>query len=207
MTLALSVSASATRSFQPSMLRDVRPITITGCLAPLSIAAACLTSSGEGAGVGVRHEARDVDGRQLLGELGLLQFGVEVDVDRAHRCGIRHPGRADERLAGRRRRGRLIVPLGVVAHDRALVARGVNPVDPRPALGGIDRAGGAKDHNGHAVAPGVEDRHGGVEQADVGMHRRQPSPCRSPWRSRERSRPRPPRAGRAASAASRCRDN
>ncbi len=73
-------------------------------------------------------------------------------------------------FAGRGRRGRLIVPLGVIAYDRALVARGVNPVDPRPALGGIDRACCAKDHNGHAVAPGVEDRHGSVEQADVGMH-------------------------------------
>ena len=172
MTLALSVSASATRSFQSSTLRDVRPTTMTGCLAPLSSAAACLTSSGEAAGRCVRHEARHVDRRKLLGQLGFLQLGVEVDVDRTHRRGIRHPGRANDRLAGRCRRRGLVVPLGVVAHDRALVARGVNPVDPRPALGGVDRPGCAENHDRHAVAPGVEDRHGGVEQADVGVHRR-----------------------------------
>ena len=86
------------------------------------------------------------------------------------RRGVGDPGGADDRLAGGRGRGRLVVPLGVVAHDRALVARGVDPVDPRPALGGVDRAGGAEHDDRHAVAPGVEHRHGGVEQADVGVH-------------------------------------
>ena len=120
--------------------------------------------------IGLRHEARGVDRRERLGELGLLHLGVEVDVDRTHGRGVGDPGGADDRLAGGRGRGRLVVPLGVVAHDRALVARGVDPVDPGPPLGGIDRAGGAEHDDGHAVAPGVEHRHGGVEQADIGMH-------------------------------------
>ena len=123
-------------------------------------------------GVGLRHEARGVDRRERFGELGLLHLGVEVDVDRSHGRGIGDPGGADDRLAGGRGGGRLVVPLGVVAHDRALVARGVDPVDPGPALGGVDRAGGAQHDDGEAVAPGVEHRHGGVEQADVGMHGR-----------------------------------
>ena len=54
---------------------------------------------------------------------------------------------------------------------RALIGGGVDPVDPRPALHGVDRAGGAENQDRHAVAPGVEDRHRGVQQADVGMHR------------------------------------
>ena len=47
----------------------------------------------------------------------------------------------------------------------------MDPVDPRPALGCVDRAGGAQDHHRHAVAPGIEDRHGGVKQPDIGMDR------------------------------------
>ena len=118
-----------------------------------------------------RHVALGVDRRQRRGELALLHLGVEVDVGRTARRGVRHPVGAQHRLAGGAGRGRLVVPLGVVADDRALVGGGVDPVDPRPALHGIDRTGGAEDQDRHAVAPGVEDRHGGVEQADVGMHR------------------------------------
>ena len=118
-----------------------------------------------------RHEAVHIDRRQRLGKLRLLHLRIEVDVDRPHRRGVGDPGRAQDRLARGGGRGRLVVPLGVVAHDRALVAGGVDPVDPRPALGGVDRAGRAEDHDWRAVAPGVEDRHGGVEQADIGMHR------------------------------------
>ncbi len=47
----------------------------------------------------------------------------------------------------------------------------MNPVDPGPTLHRIDRAGRADYEHGHAVAPGVEDRHRGVKQADIGMHR------------------------------------
>jgi len=122
--------------------------------------------------IGLRHEARGIDRSKRLGELCFLHLRVEIDVDRTHRCGIGHPGRADQRFAGGRRRGRLVVPLGVVAHDRALVARGVNPVDPRPALGRIHRPGRPEHDHRRAVAPGVEDRHGGVEQAHIGMHGR-----------------------------------
>ena len=114
----------------------------------------------------------DVDRRQRLGELRLLHLGVEVDVDGALRRRVGDPPAAQDALAGGARRGRLVVPLGVVAHQRALVARGVDPVDPGPPLDGVDRAGGAQDHDRHAVAPGVEDRHGAVHQADIGMHRR-----------------------------------
>ena len=118
-----------------------------------------------------RDEAGEVDRRQLLGELRLLHLGVEVDVNRALRGGVGEPPGAQQRLAGGARRGGLVVPLGVGADQRALVARGVDPVDPRAALDGIHRAGGAEDHDRHAVAPGVEDRHGAVHQADIGVHR------------------------------------
>ena len=119
-----------------------------------------------------RHVALGIDRRQRRGKLGLLHLGVEIDVGRAARRGVRHPVGAQHRLAGRARRRRLVVPLGEVADDRALVGGGMDPVDPRPALHRIDRTGCAEDQDRHAVAPGVEDRHGRVEQADVGVHRR-----------------------------------
>ena len=123
-------------------------------------------------GIGRRHEARGIDRSERLRELGLLHLGIEIDVDRTAGRGVGDPGGADDRFARGRGGGGLVVPFGVVAHDRALVARGMDPVDPRPALGGVDRAGGAEHDDRLAVAPGVEHRHGGVEQSDIGMHGR-----------------------------------
>ena len=117
-----------------------------------------------------RHVALRVDRRHRLGERLLLQTGIEIDVSRPARRGIGDPAGAQNRFARGGGRGRLVVPFGVAAHQRALVARGVDPVDPGPALGRVHRPGGAEDHHRHAVAPGVEDRHGGVHQPDIGMH-------------------------------------
>ena len=88
------------------------------------------------------------------------------------RRGVGDPGRAQHGLARGGGRGGLVVPFGVAAHQRALIARGVDPVDPGPPLRRVDRTGGAEHDHRHAVAPGVEDRHGGVHQPDIGMHRR-----------------------------------
>ena len=46
----------------------------------------------------------------------------------------------------------------------------MDPVDPRPALRGVDGAGRAEHDHRHPVAPGIEDRHRRVHQSDVGMH-------------------------------------
>ena len=119
-----------------------------------------------------RHVAFGVDRRHRLRQFGFLHLGVEIDVSRPARRGVGDPAGAQHRFARGDRRGRLVVPFGVAAHQRALVARGVDPVDPRPPLGGVDRSGGAEHDHRHAVAPGVEERHGGVHQADIGMHRR-----------------------------------
>ena len=118
------------------------------------------------------HESSGVDRGDGFGQFGFLQFDVEIDVSRAARRGIGNPRGAQHRLAGSDRRARLIVPFGVAAHQRALIARGVDPFDPGPAFRRVIRAGGADDEHRHAVAPGVEDRHGGMHQADVGVHRR-----------------------------------
>ena len=171
-TRASSASASCTRRFQSSSLRDTRPARISGRLACEQHVGRLLDQLGGRAARHRRHEALVVDRRQRRGELALLHLGVEIDVGRAARRGVRHPVGAQHGLAGRAGRRRLVVPLGVVANDRALVGGGVDPVDPRAALHRIHRAGGAENQHGHAVAPGVEDRHGGVEQADVGVHRR-----------------------------------
>ena len=118
-----------------------------------------------------RHVAPGIDRRQLLGELRLLHAGVEIDVDRAHRRRVGDPGAAQQSLARGAGRGRLIVPFGVAAHQRALVLRGVDPVDPRPPLHGVDGTGRAENQHRHAVAPGVEQGHGGVEETDIGVDR------------------------------------
>ena len=89
-TLASTVSASATRWFQPSGSRETRPTTITGRSARSSIAAASFTCSGGGRG-GRRHVAGGVDGLQRLGQPRLLHLGIEIDVHRAHRRRIGHP--------------------------------------------------------------------------------------------------------------------
>ena len=120
----------------------------------------------------LRHVTLGVDRRHGFRELCLLHLGVEIDVSRPARRGIGDPAGAQHGFARGERGSGLVVPFGVVAHQRALVARGVDPVDPRPPFGGIDRPGGAEHDHRHAVAPGVEEGHGGVHQADIGVHRR-----------------------------------
>ncbi len=84
---------------------------------------------------------------------------------------------AQHRLGGGCDRARLVVPFGVVADERALILRGVDPVDPWPALGGIDRAGGAEHDNRGAIAPGVEDRHRRMHQPDIAVDDRAHRPA------------------------------
>ena len=120
----------------------------------------------------LRHVTLGVDRCDLVRQFHFLNFGVEIDVSRAARRGIGDPVGAQNRFARGDRGGRLVVPFGIAAHQRALIARGVDPVDPRPPLHGVDRPGGAENDHRHAVAPGIEDRHGAVHQADVGMDRR-----------------------------------
>ena len=117
-----------------------------------------------------RGVARRVRGGHQAVGLALLQGRVEVDVDRATRCGLRNLPAAQQGLNGGRHRAGLVVPLGVVAHQRALVAHGVDPVDPGAAPGRVPRPGGAEHEHGHAVAPGVEHGHGGMHQPHVGVH-------------------------------------
>ncbi len=117
-----------------------------------------------------RHVARSFDRRQRLDELGLLHFGIEIDVDRALRRRVRDPGAAQQRFACRAGRGRLVVPLGVAANECTLIARGVDPIDPRAPMHGIDRTGRSENDDRHAIAPGVEHRHRRVLQTDIRMH-------------------------------------
>ena len=140
---------------------------------------------GIGQGHRVRHrrrrgrKARRIGQRGLPVELLLLQCRVEADVDRAVRRRVRCLPAAQDRLRQCRDRAGLVVPLDEVADQSALVLRGVQPVDPRPALRGVDRAGGAEDQHRDAIAPGVEDRHRAVHQSDVGVQRhRQRPPAR-----------------------------
>ena len=118
------------------------------------------------------REARHLGQRRQGADLRLLQRRVEVDVRRRAGRRLRHLHGAQQRFVRGRDRARLVVPLGVIAHQRALVGGGVDPVDPRPAARRVPRTGGAEDQHRHAVAPGVEDRHRRVHQADVGVHHR-----------------------------------
>ena len=116
-----------------------------------------------------RLEALHVGPFRLLVELLLLEAGVETDVDRRGRRRARQHVGARHRFHQRIRRGRLVVPLDDRANVGALVARGVDPVDPGPALFGGDRTGGAEHEHRHAVAPGVEQAHHAVQQADIAV--------------------------------------
>ena len=51
----------------------------------------------------------------------------------------------------------------------AVVARGVDPVDPGAALLGRHRSGRAEHDHRRAVAPGIEDAHHAVQQPDVAV--------------------------------------
>ena len=116
------------------------------------------------------NESKRIDRRQRCGKRRFLKLRVEIHVDRGHRRRAREPRGAKKRFTHRRRRCRLIVPFDVRPHERALIARGVNPIDPRTPLRRVDRACRAEDQHGHPVAPRVEDRHRRVHQADVGVH-------------------------------------
>ena len=124
----------------------------------------------DGAGIG-RHRRGGGCGargrqRHLVGLRRLLHAGVVAHVDRAFRLGHHDRVGAREGLRHAFDRGRLIVPFHVVAHRVALHQRGVGPVDVRPPLALVHRAGGADDEDRHAVQIRVVDRHAGVQQAD-----------------------------------------
>src|SRR3546814_7853767 len=78
---------------------------------------------------------------------------------------------SDLRLHGGLRRARLVVPFREVADQPALVDGAVDPFDPRPPLAGVERPGGAQDDDRRPVAPGIEDAHGRVHQADIAVNR------------------------------------
>ena len=118
-----------------------------------------------------RSEPRRIRDQHLLRERLLLKANVEAYVYRAAGSRPRHLVGPQHGLHRRLRRRRLVVPLGVVPDDRALILGGVDPVDPRAPLVGVHRPGGAEDHHGSPVAPGVEDGHGGVHQTHVGVER------------------------------------
>ena len=165
-TAAPVVSASSTMFSKPPARRPAYSASSIGCSALSSLSAIASIARGSGAiGDGVATHA---GGRQrhVVGLRRLLHRGVVAHVDRALRLGHHHRIGAREALRHAVDRGRLVVPLGVVAHRVALHQRGVGPVDVRPALAFVHRAGGAHDEDRHAVEIGVVDRHAGVQQAD-----------------------------------------
>jgi len=124
-----------------------------------------------------RTKPSRVDLRARRGERLLLHAGIEIDVDGPPWRGLGNPCPAQQGLLRRRRRGRLIVPFHVGPDHGALIACRVQPVDPRPPLGGIDRSGCAQHQHRHPVAPGVEYGHGRIEQPNIGVqgHRHGPA--------------------------------
>ena len=94
-----------------------------------------------------------------------LQLGVEREHDGRHRRRGRNLVGAHRRFSEVLQRGRLIVPLDEIAHDRGRVDGGVHPFGVCAALVGFDDVAAHGDHR-NAVAPGVVQRHGGVLQAD-----------------------------------------
>ena len=119
---------------------------------------------------GRRLEAGHVGKLRYFVELLFAKASVEHDVDRSLRLSAgRYIGARHRVHDGGGGRG-LIVELDHLANHRRLIGRGVNPVDPGATLIGIHRAGSAHQEQRLAVAIGVEDRHVGVHQSDVGMN-------------------------------------
>ena len=126
--------------------------------------------------VGRRHVAcgrvpfrrREID---VALDLAFLHADVETDIYRSvgRRLGDL-PG-AQHRFHGRLGGTGRVVPFDVIANDRCLVRRRVNPFDPGAADMGVERPGGAKYQHRVAFAPGIEDRHAGMHQSDIRMQR------------------------------------
>ena len=144
---------------------------MTGRSALASRRAASLTAPESPCGGSAREEFRDVELFAVLVD----RLGLQAAVERHHHRAIGRRGRdlvhAHERLREMLRRDRIVVPLGVVAHDRIDVLRGVEGRHARRAVRGIEIVA-AEDEHGNAVAPGVVDRHGGVLQADRAVDQR-----------------------------------
>ena len=145
---------------------------------PLQRRGVGLHSRGRGVARHVRHLER-------LRELLLLDVGVEANVDGALGLGDDQVVGADERLDGGLDAGGLVVPLHEVADRFALHVGGVNPVDPRTAVVGVERARRAEHQHAGAPHPRVEHRHRRVQQPDDVVHkgghglaRRTPVPLR-----------------------------
>ena len=137
-----------------------------GCSASSSLSAMASMARGSGAiGAGVAAALAGGSGTSPVFGASCIA-GVVAHVDRAFRLGHHDRVGAREGLRHAFDRGRLIVPFDVVAHGVALHQRGVGPVDVRPPLALVHRAGGADDEDRHAVEIGVVDRHAGVQQAD-----------------------------------------
>jgi hypothetical protein len=100
-----------------------------------------------------------------LVDLGFLDVAIEADIDRPSRFGHGEPVGFQKRLGHTVDGGRLIVELDVIAHRQALHQRCMHPIRGA-ALRGILRSAAAEIQDRRAVAPGVENRHARMLQAD-----------------------------------------
>ncbi len=113
-----------------------------------------------------RGERRDVVHRHRLGDLVLLQPGVQGHVGRSARSGGRDAVGAGEHPGHGLDRAWLVVPLGELPDRLALDVGRVDPVDVRPATAVVGRSGPSEDQHGHAVDVGVVDAHRPLHQPD-----------------------------------------
>ena len=92
---------------------------------------------------GSRPESGGIGHRNLPLQFTLLKGGIETDVYRSGRlCTTQLFGAKQGLQSGGHGCG-LVIPLGIVTDQSALVLRGVYPVDPWTAFSGIDRPSGA----------------------------------------------------------------
>ena len=110
--------------------------------------------------------------RRQLRQARFLKCGIEADIRGPAGGGARDAPCTQQVLLCSFDGGRLCIPFRERAHQGSLVSRRVQPVDPRPAFGRIDRPGGAKHQDRNAVAPGIEDGHGAVHQTHIAVQDR-----------------------------------
>ena len=95
-----------------------------------------------------------------------MHCGVETDIHGTLRLGPRDPPGSNKRFRNGGNARRLIVELDVVADQRPLNQRRVDPVDPGPTLRGVHRTGAPEDEDRGPITEGVEDGHARVLEPD-----------------------------------------
>ena len=137
---------------------------------------------GDGLGVARRRSRGAVAGQvrelKICRHVTLLQLDVEAEIDRP--LGVSHGDLVGSEEGFGHTQGALglVVPLHVVPDELRLHLRRVDPVDPGPPVGGVQRPGAAENEHRGIIQPGFVNGLAGMLQADDVVHQGDLRPAR-----------------------------